>query len=37
MHLELHYINPDSNTADVTAEAELYPLVENEEIQQAVQ
>ncbi|HKP64608.1 MAG TPA: hypothetical protein VJV78_48060 [Polyangiales bacterium] len=35
MHLELHYINPDSETTDVTAEAEIYPLAGDEPIQQA--
>jgi hypothetical protein len=35
LHLELHYINPDSDTSDVTAEAELYPLAGDEPVQQA--
>jgi hypothetical protein len=35
MHLELHYINASSETADVSAQAELYPLRSDEPVQRA--
>ena len=35
MHLELHYINPSAETIDVTADADLYPLLGDEPIQEA--
>jgi hypothetical protein len=35
MHLELHYINTGTETVDVAAQADLYPITGDEPIQQA--